>query len=99
MSGRPPIGTTYLVHFDRPIGSANPRGRAQHYIGWSTDEIARIERHATGHGAKIMAAVHAAGIEARVVRTWPRTTRATEKKLKARHNARVFCPSCTPRPR
>jgi hypothetical protein len=96
---RPPVGTTYLVHFDRPLGNPrNPRAMAQHYVGWSEDEQARLERHQNGDGAKIMAAAFAAGIECHVVRTWPRTTRATERKIKDRHSARDFCPVCSPRP-
>ena len=96
---RPVVGTTYLVHFDRPIGSAHPRGQAQHYIGWSSDEQARLEAHADGRGAKIMAAVFAAGVGARIVRVWHRTTRATERRIKNWHKARVFCPVCCAAPR
>lgn len=56
-------GQIYLFHFDRPLGNlANPRGQAQHYLGWALDAEARIATHLAGQGAKIVAAAIAAGI-------------------------------------
>jgi predicted GIY-YIG superfamily endonuclease len=92
---KPPVGTTYLVHFARPIGNVgNRRAMAQHYLGWSADAEARLERHGGGWGAKILAAVAERGIPFAIVRTWPRTTRATERRLKGRKRARDLCPVC-----
>ncbi len=91
-------GTVYLLHFLEPIGNpANPRAMAQHYIGWSPAVAARIATHTAGGGAAIMRAVQAKGIGFEVAATWP-GGRALERRLKARHKARRFCPLCTGRP-
>ena len=65
------MGTVYLIHFDAPLGNtSNPRGQAQHYIGYTDNLAERIETHRHGNGAAIMAAVRRAGIGWEVVRTW-----------------------------
>lgn len=87
-------GTIYLIHFDRPIGNlSNPKGQAQHYIGWSSELPSRIKEHAKGHGAAIMAFVVQQGIPWWVMRTW-RGTRYLERKLKNKRKARQLCPFC-----
>jgi hypothetical protein len=82
----------YLIHFAKPLH------HARHYLGYSTDENSlpvRLERHASGQGAKLMAAVARAGIGFQVVRTWPDGTRADERRLKNQKNAPArLCPVC-----
>jgi hypothetical protein len=88
------MGTVYLIHFDVPLGDlSNPRGRAQHYLGYTDDLAARLEAHAGGNGSAIMAAVSEAGIVWRLVRTWD-GDRALERQLKRQHNAPRLCPLC-----
>ncbi len=87
----------YLIHFDRPVGNPdNPRGQAQHYLGWTGKESlsSRIARHRAGNGARLMAVVTQLGIHWEVVRTWPKATRGLERQLKNRHNAPRLCPVC-----
>ncbi|MFZ5915532.1 MAG: endonuclease [Chloroflexota bacterium] len=85
----------YLLHFDRPIGDpANPRGQAQHYLGYADDLDARIERHRAGNGAAIVRAVNQAGIGWTVARVWPDGDRDLERRLKRRHDGPGLCPIC-----
>jgi predicted GIY-YIG superfamily endonuclease len=86
-------GTVYLLHFDRPYGHAG------HYTGWATDLDSRLTEHATGHGARLLAVVRAAGIGWTLARTWPNTTRHTERALKKQGGAPRRCPLCGIHPR
>jgi predicted GIY-YIG superfamily endonuclease len=87
-------GIIYLIHFDEPIGNrANARGQAQHYIGYALDLAERLQEHARGDGARIMAAVVAYGVDWYVVKTW-KGNRKDERKLKNRKKARKICPVC-----
>jgi hypothetical protein len=87
-------GTVYLLHFLRPIGDlANPRGQAQHYLGWSRAPERRVNAHREGRGAAIVREVNRLGIGFLVAATWP-GTRADERRLKNRKNAPRLCPVC-----
>jgi predicted GIY-YIG superfamily endonuclease len=77
----------YLIHFDKPYK------HAQHYIGFTDNLDARLDRHHGKHGSKLLKAVEAAGISFKVVRTWD-GDRAFERKLKNRKNASRYCPIC-----
>ncbi|WP_013325691.1 GIY-YIG nuclease family protein [Gloeothece verrucosa] len=47
----------YLLHYKSPIGNlSNPKGQAQHYLGFTTDLETRLTDHQLGKGAKITAA-------------------------------------------
>jgi predicted GIY-YIG superfamily endonuclease len=93
--GRHPVGTAYLVHFDRAIGNeANPRAMARHYIGWADNLDARLAEHRAGRGARLLAACGREGIGWAVVRTWAGVTRSTERSLKNRKQAWSLCPMC-----
>lgn len=81
------MGTVYLIHFDQPIS------HAQHYMGWSSKPMDRVNEHFAGNGAKITKAFASAGIGGELVRTWP-GNRAFERTLKDRKNARGLCPKC-----
>ena len=88
-----PKGTVYLLHFERPYG------HARHYCGWTVDLESRLTAHATGHGARLMAVIHGAGIGWRLARTWPGVTRAVERALKNQGGASRRCPLCGIKPR
>ncbi len=87
------MGTVYLLHFERPIGSANPRGQARHYLGYARNLQERLDAHQAGNGSRLMAAVASAGVPWQLARTW-RGGRDLERKLKNRHNAKQLCPIC-----
>lgn len=86
----------YLIHFSKPIGNPNqPRGQAQHYLGYTTLPIKRrLEAHIKGRGARITQAAVLAGAELFVVRTWRPGTRGLERQLKNRKRNSHFCPVC-----
>jgi hypothetical protein len=87
------VGVIYLLHFDRPIGdTANPRGFASHYTGWTLDLPARLAAHAAGRGARIMEVVGELGIGWQLARIWT-GPRARERSLKQRGAPRR-CPVC-----
>lgn len=87
-------GTIYLIHFDEPIGNReNRRGQAQHHIGYAIDLAERLAEHASGNGARIMAAVVAYGVDWHVVKTW-KGNRKDERRLKNRKKARKICLLC-----
>lgn len=84
-------GLVYLIHF------AKPYHHAQHYIGFVEHPEgleARMEEHRRGRGARLMAAVTAAGIEWAVVRTWAPASRGDERRLKRQKHAWRHCPIC-----
>lgn len=88
------MGTIYLIHFNEPIGNlSNPHGQAQHYMGYTDDLVARIERHRAGSGAAIMAAVKDYEVGWRLARTWE-GDRGLERKLKDQKNHPRLCPIC-----
>ena len=90
-------GIVYLIHFARPIGNlGSSYGRAQHYIGWTPGTLeARLEVHRSGNGARIMAAVTAAGIDWQVTRTWE-GGRDFERELKRAKSTPRLCFACSP---
>lgn len=90
-SGPGPVGTVYLLHFDRLYQ------HARHYTGWADDLLDRLERHARGHGSRLMNVISQAGIGFVLVRTCE-GTRATERAIKNDGGAVRYCPLCTPRP-
>ena len=50
------LGVIYMLHFDRPYR------HARHYVGWTDDLLHRLDRHAKGHGARLVAVIWQAGI-------------------------------------
>lgn len=87
-------GTVYLIHFDRPIGNPeNPRGQAQHYIGWTDSLQERLRSHSRGRGAAILAFLSQVGIGWNLARVWE-GSRQLERRLKNRKKARQLCPIC-----
>ena len=87
----------YLIHFDEPY-PRDKRASVQHYLGFALDKHTfkrRIEHHRKGSGARLMAAVSAAGIGFTVARTWPKGDRTEERRLKNRRNGPKLCPICS----
>ncbi len=79
----------YLLHF----GDAYQHAR--HYVGWSECLRARLAHHLAGRGARLMAAVAAAGIDVTVARTWAGADRRFERRLHNRKGSRPLCPICS----
>ena len=90
MSGRP--GVVYMLHFDRPYR------HAKHYVGWTADLLDRLDTHAKGHGARLVAVIWQAGIGFTLIRICE-GTRRRERAIKNAGGAVRYCPACTLRPR
>lgn len=89
----------YLLHFERKVGNPDsPRGQAGHYLGLTGCLQARVAAHEQGYSAKLLHAVHQAGIRFQVVRTWEAVSytdgRSLERKLKSLHDSPSLCPIC-----
>jgi len=81
------MSTIYLLHLDKPLC------HAKHYIGLADDLAARLERHATSDGARLLAVCRERGITWRCVRTWT-GDRTFERWLKRKKAAPTLCPVC-----
>ena len=93
-------GIVYLLHFDRPYIGRNGRGKAAHYLGWAERDLqARLDAHATGTGARLLAVLFSAGIGFELARTWAPATRNRERQLKRQGSRGKLCPICHPKPR
>jgi predicted GIY-YIG superfamily endonuclease len=86
------LGIIYLLHFDQPYK------HARHYTGWTEDLLDRLDQHAAGHGARLIAVITHAGIGFTLVRT-REGTRRTERAIKHAGGAVRYCPACTSHPR
>ena len=80
-------GLIYLLHFERPYQ------HAKHYTGWTPNLPRRLDAHAAGRGARLMAVIAQAGIGWRLARLWI-GTRALERALKRQGGASRRCPLC-----
>jgi predicted GIY-YIG superfamily endonuclease len=81
------IGVIYLLHFEVPFH------HARHYLGWTANLPARLDDHAAGNGARLLAAVHSAGIGWHLARIWG-GTRARERQIKRQGGLSRSCPLC-----
>ncbi len=72
---RQQIGVIYMLHFDRPYK------HARHYVGWTDDLLDRLDTHAKGHGARLVAVIWQAGIGFTLIRICE-GTRSTERAIK-----------------
>jgi hypothetical protein len=86
-----PRGTTYLLHFARPI---SPRHPCQHYLGRAADLHARLAVHAAGRGARLTQVALARGIGWRLIRTWEGETCTDERRHKTGSHGARLCPEC-----
>jgi hypothetical protein len=89
-SGRHPLGTVYLLHFDQRYEHAG------HYTGFAEGSglLNRLGEHAAGRGARLVEVITQAGISFRLARVWPGVTRARERQLKQQGGASRRCPIC-----
>lgn len=79
----------YLIHFDKPYK------HARHYIGYTEDLEQRMHEHELGtKGARLLQVVRDAGINFKVVRTWPEGDRILERHLKKMKKSSAYCPVC-----
>jgi predicted GIY-YIG superfamily endonuclease len=95
----PDLPFVYILHADHEIGSEDPKGKAQHYLG-SALSIERINRHVSGHGSKVAKAFNSANVlytpflyemseeECRAVESYIKTVYKKTKNL---------CPCCNPK--
>lgn len=84
--------TVYLLHFSAPV-----KNRCTHYLGYTKNLAARMERHRTGRGAKLCALAVEENIAFEIAQTWEVPIgqgRPLEIALKARHNHARLCPLC-----
>jgi predicted GIY-YIG superfamily endonuclease len=81
------MGYVYLIHFNEKLH------HAQHYIGYTDDLNARMDRHMAGLGSKLIKAVIEAGITFKIAKVWE-GDRSLERSLKNKKKARLFCPCC-----
>jgi predicted GIY-YIG superfamily endonuclease len=81
-------GTVYLLHF------ATPYQHARHYVGYTDNLPARLAEHSAGSGARLLAAVAAAGIGFELAWTWPHASRTFERKIHGYKRTPELCPIC-----
>ena len=89
---RQQLGIVYMLHFSEPYK------HARHYVGFTEDLLARLDRHATGHGANLITVIWQAGLGFTLTRICE-GTRSTERAIKNEGGAVRYCPACTLRPR
>jgi hypothetical protein len=80
-----------MLHFHRPYR------HARHYVGWTEDLLDRLDHHAAGRGARLVAVILQAGIGFTLVRVCE-GTRRTERAIKNGGGAVRYCPVCTSHP-
>ena len=78
----------YLIHFNEKLS------HAQHYLGSTSDLVARLHRHDAGFGARLMEVIKEKGISWQLARVWRKGDFRLERKLKARKNGPTLCPIC-----
>ena len=79
--------TVYLLHFHQRYK------HVAHYTGSTKNLMKRLDQHAKGQGARLLAVVHAAGIPWTLARTWE-GGRQRERQLKRQGGASRRCPLC-----
>ncbi len=74
------MDTVYLLHFSQRYR------HAAHYTGSTNNLTKRLDQHAKGQGARLLAVVHAAGITWTLARTWE-GGKQHERKIKRQGGA------------
>src|SRR5262249_25550762 len=84
------MATVYLLHFNQPYK------HSRHYLGFTDDLAERLQRHASGNGARLMEVItgDGAAITWQLARTWE-GDRKFERRLKHRKHAALLCPVCS----
>ena len=85
-------GLLYLLCFRERLGT--DKHSIKHYLGFTWDLDARLEKHRAGQGARITEVLKERGIHFDVAAVWP-GNRGVENQLKL-HSATRICPRCTP---
>jgi hypothetical protein len=85
-------GLLYLLCFRERLGT--DKHSIKHYLGFTWDLDARLEKHRAGRGARITEVLKERGIGWDVAAVWP-GNRGVENQLKL-HSATRICPRCTP---
>jgi hypothetical protein len=87
----------YLVHLDPPIehAEAGPHAGAAHYTGSADDLAARMAKHGTSDGARLLQVQRERGGSWHIARTWPGGN-YEERAIKGWKHAPRLCPDCTP---
>jgi hypothetical protein len=85
-------GLLYLLCFRERLGT--DKHSIKHYLGFTWDLDARLEKHRAGQGARITEVLKERGIGWDVAAVWP-GNRGIENQLKL-HSATRICPRCTP---
>ena len=85
-------GVLYLLCFRERLGT--DKHSIKHYLGFTWDLDARLEKHRAGYGARITQVLKERGIGWDVAAVWP-GNRGVENQLKL-HSATKICPRCTP---
>lgn len=81
----------YLLHFSSNVH------HARHYIGWSSNIAARLQKHQTGKAQTALTVTACArGVQMSVVRVWEGEDKNFERRLKNRKKAWQMCPICNP---
>jgi hypothetical protein len=81
---------------ERPA-PVRPRTNCRKVQHWTEDLLDRLDTHARGHGARLIAVIWQAGIGFTLVRLCE-GTRHRERAIKHAGGAVRYCPACTPRP-
>lgn len=81
------MDTVYLIHFYRRYKHVG------HYTGSTCNLTQRLERHAKGQGARLIAVAQAAGISWTLARIWV-GGKKRERQLKNQGGASRRCPIC-----
>jgi hypothetical protein len=86
------VPSVYILHLEGGYK------HARHYVGWATWLDARLARHGTKQGARILEYARYAGVAWHVGRVWrgPRATRNFERDLKQREYGplEAMCLTC-----
>ena len=89
--------SSYLTCYKRRPAPARARTNCRQVQHWTDDLIDRLDTHAKGHGARLVAVIWHAGIGFTLIRICE-GTRRTERAIKNAGGAVRYCPACTPRP-
>ena len=84
MTGQQPGGVIYMLHFDRPYR------HAKHYVGWTDDLFDRLDQHAAGRGARLVAVIWHAGIGFTLIRICEGTRRHRTRHQERRRRGPVL---------
>jgi len=87
----------YILHFDRPYWQAG-KANCQHYVGYTKDLPARLDKHRQGNGSKLVRYANNQGIQWQLVlqEDYPDRSSAMKRELQIKRNGggKRLCPIC-----